>query len=173
MPFRPVNPAANDRRPSQHNLAALYEALTEKYIQVNTWLRENRLYQQKQGTKESVQTYAAAMRQQMAQLRKSPDETLALFMNGLWNPIKQQVILHDPKGLDNVEYAAKLCEPIMTISHGSLTVAAIDPVTEKLQALQQQIKDQGEKLQAISINRLAEKHSANAAHDKRLYKPPG
>ena len=87
----------------------------------------------------------------MTQLGKSQTEMLALFVNGLREAIKQQVILRDPKDIDDAEYAAKLCESVSAISRTPPTVAAVEPaISTVLQELRKELQAQGEKLQAIS-----------------------
>ena len=88
------------------NLEGAYEAFRARYVNTSTWLLENQLHRRQQGPTESVEAYAATMRQRMAQLGKSQTEMLALFVNSLREAIKQQVILRDSKDIDDREYTA-------------------------------------------------------------------
>ena len=91
---------------SKHDLPAIYQALKDKYINTSSWLKETQLSRRKQGPSETVEAYATALRQQMAQLKKKPWETLTQFVLGLRDNIKEKVIVRDIKDLDDAEYAA-------------------------------------------------------------------
>ena len=78
-----TEPPKDEPTPSRHDLEAAYAAFQDKYTSTGSWLKENQLLRRKQGKTESVEAYAAAMRQLMAQLNKSPRDMLSLFVNGL------------------------------------------------------------------------------------------
>ena len=77
---------------------------------------------------------------------------LSLFVHGLRDPLRQQVILRDPKDIDEAEYAARLSESVAVINQTETpTVATIDASTTKLlQTLTEQLKSQERKLTELT-----------------------
>ena len=150
----PTTEPDGDEKPHRKDLTAAFAAFQEKWVNTSSWLKESQLHQRRQGPTETVEVYAATMRQKMAQLKKSESEMLALFVHGLREEIKQQVILRDPKDLDDAEYAAKLCESVTAIKKAEPTVAAIDSVvTKALKTMTKQIQAQGDQIAAIATHK--------------------
>ena len=151
--------------PSKHDLQAIYQAFKDKYINTSSWLKETQLSRRKQGRGETVEAYAAALRQQMAQLKKTPREMLTQFVLGLRDDIKEKVIVRDPKDLDDAEYAARLCESASAINNGGPTVAVTDTLTDEVKELKRCLLQQGEKIQAISTEKTTARrqHQGNSS----------
>jgi hypothetical protein len=128
---------------THRNFADLRQALGDRYgpTKSDAWKRAAELWQMKQSSKQSTDDFITSVQQAAQKLDVAVEQTFLVTLNGLRPNIRQHVIQHDPKTIDDIQKWGRLTEVSQEDTHDAEqhlreTVRELAAVKEELKQLQ-------------------------------------